>query len=144
MKMIDVYMKMTNLEMEIGTKLIIGDYTFIYVKRWLSETSVSYRFEDMKEKMLEDYYDIDLDFLNKEVELIQPMKKKYLIKVNIKGLIKELTVLNYQRLTGKIHLGSPGDTNFVKTSFTKSEMQSIEPIRAFLDDMKGKYTFIEV
>lgn len=88
MKMIDVYMKMTNLEMEIGTKLIIGDYTFIYVKRWLSETSVSYRFEDMKEKMLEDYYDIDLDFLNKEVELIQPMKKKYLIKVNIKGLIK--------------------------------------------------------
>lgn len=137
-------MKMTNFEIEIGTKLIIGDYTFIYVKRWLSETSVSYRFEDMKEKMLEDYYDIDLDFLNKEVELIQPMKKKYLIKVNIKGLIKELTVLNYQRLTGKIHLGSPGDTNFVKTSFTKSEMQSIEPIRAFLDDMKGKYTFIEV
>lgn len=144
MKMIDVYMKMKNLEMKIGTKLIIGDYTFIYVKRWLSETSVSYRFEDMKEKMLEDYYDIDLDFLNKEVKLIQPMKKKYLIKVNIKGLIKELTVLNYQRLTGKIHLGYPGDTNFVKTSFTKSEMQSIEPIRAFLDDMKGKYTFIEV
>lgn len=144
MKMIDVYMKMTNLEIKIGTKLIIGDYTFVYVKRWFSEASVSYRFEDMKEKMLEDYYDIDLDFLNKEVELIQPMKKKYLIKVNIKGLIKELTVLNYQRLTGKIHLGYPGDTNFVKTSFTKSEMQSIEPIRAFLDDMKGKYTFIEV
>ena len=144
MKMIDVYMKMTNLEIKLGTKLIIGDYTFVYVKRWFSEASVSYRFEDMKEKMLEDYYDIDLDFLNKEVELIQPMKKKYLIKVNIKGLIKELTVLNYQRLTGKIHLGSPGDTNFVKTSFTKSEMQSIEPIRAFLDDMKGKYTFIEV
>lgn len=144
MKMIDVYMKMTNFEIEIGTKLIIGDYTFIYVKRWLSETSVSYRFEDMKEKMLEDYYDIDLDFLNKEVELIEPKPKKYLIKVNIKGLIKELTVLNYQRLTGKIHLGYPGDTNFVKTSFTKSEMQSIQPVREFLEDMQGKYELIEI
>ncbi|MCJ0567016.1 hypothetical protein V4S36_07590 [Enterococcus cecorum] len=144
MKMIDVYMKMTNLEIKIGTKLIIGDYTFSYVKRWLSETSVSYRFEDMKEKTLEDYYGIDLDFLNKEVELIQHMKKKYLIKINIKGLIRELTVVNYQRLIGEIVLASPGDTNFVQTSFTKSEMQSIEPIREFLADMKGKYELIEV
>ncbi|XBG72212.1 hypothetical protein V4S28_07795 [Enterococcus cecorum] len=144
MKMIDVYMKMTNLEIKIGTKLIIGDYTFSYVKRRLSETSVSYRFEDMKEKTLEDYYGIDLDFLNKEVELIQHMKKKYLIKINIKGLIRELTVVNYQRLIGEIVLASPGDTNFVQTSFTKSEMQSIEPIREFLADMKGKYELIEV
>ncbi|MDZ5439304.1 hypothetical protein U1329_02115 [Enterococcus cecorum] len=144
MKMIDVYMKMTNLEIKIGTKLIIGDYTFSYVKRWLSETSVSYRFEDMKEKTLEDYYGIDLDFLNKEVELIQHTKKKYLIKINIKGLIRELTVVNYQRLIGEIVLASPGDTNFVQTSFTKSEMQSIEPIREFLADMKGKYELIEV
>lgn len=94
MRMIDVYMKMTNFEIELGTKLIIGDYTFVYVKRWLSETFVSYRFEDGKEKTLEDYYDIDLNFLNKEVDLIQPMKKKYLVKFNMRGLRKGREYLN--------------------------------------------------
>ena len=76
--------------------------------------------------------------------MIPHKEKKYLIKINIKGLIRELTVVNYQRLIGEIVLGSPGDTNFVQTSFTKSEMQSIEPIREFLADMKGNYELIEV
>lgn len=144
MKMIDVYMKMTNLEMEIGTKLIIGDYTFIYVKRWLSETSVSYRFEDMKEKMLEDYYDIDLDFLNKEVELIQPMKKKYLIKVNIQGLHEDFAYLNYSELQSYVVIDSKFDFERCRTQFTKKELQSIQPVREFLEDMQGKYELIEV
>ena len=59
-------------------------------------------------------------------------------------MIRELTVVNYQRLTGKIHLGSPGNTNFVQTSFTKSEMKSIKTVREFLEDMQGKYELIEV
>lgn len=81
--------------------------------------------------------------MNSEVELIPQEGKKYLISVHIKGLIRGLTVINYHRLFGKIVLGSPGDTNFVQTSFTKSEMESIEPIREFLQDMEGKYQLIE-
>lgn len=141
MKMIDVLNMMAEGKIKNDTKLIASTVLDTYEYRY----STGYRrFFNKYFNEIEDDFSLDEDFLNLEVKLIPPKPKKYLIKVNIKGLIKELTVLNYQRLTGKIHLGSPGDTNFVKTSFTKSEMQSIEPIRAFLDDMKGKYTFIEV
>lgn len=135
MKIIDVLNMIAKGEIEKGTKFILNDNLFIFNGRMFESNELTY---------LENCIFLNEKDLNKEVELIQPMKKKYLIKVNIKGLIKELTVLNYQRLTGKIHLGSPGDTNFVKTSFTKSEMQSIEPIRAFLEDMQGKFEMIEV
>lgn len=135
MKIIEILGKVANGEIEKGTKFILNDNLFIFNGRLFESNDSTY---------LENCIFLNEKDLNKEVELIEPMKKKYLIKVNIKGLIRELTVLNYQRLTGRIHLGSPGNTNFVQTSFTKSEMQSIEPIREFLDDMKGKYTFIEV
>lgn len=135
MKIIEVLQKVANGEIKKGTKFILGDNLFIFNGRMFESNELTY---------LENCIFLNEKDLNKEVELIQPMKKKYLIKVNIKGLIKELTVLNYQRLTGKIHLGSPGDTNFVKTSFTKSEMQSIKSVREFLKDMQGKYELIEV
>lgn len=144
MKMIDVYMKMTNFEIKIGTKLVIDGYAFDYVKRWLSETSLSYRFEYGKGKTLEDYYDIDLNFLNKEVEMIEPKEKKYLIAVHIKGLTNEATFLNYQPLLNKLSLGGAGQTYFTTTFFTKAELQSIQPVREFLEDMQGKYELIEV
>lgn len=151
MKMIDVYMKMTNFEIELGTKLIIGDYTFVYVKRWLSEKSVSYRFEDMKEKMLEDYYDIDLDFLNKEVELIPPKPKKYLIKLNVKWLKSSFSHVNYVNRGTDQYVLIGDDENLVRsdfscyqTQFTEKELQSIKPVKEFLDDMQGKYELVEV
>ena len=144
MKMIDVLIKLANGEIKDQTTLKIHDpvntlYTYTFngkYKSFYSNTEYS--------RELGNYFKINDNFLNREVELIEPKPKKYLIKVNIKGLIKELTVLNYQRLTGKIHLGSPGDTNFVKTSFTKSEMQDIKPVKEFLDDMQGKFELIEV
>lgn len=135
MKIIEILKKVANGEIEKGTKFILNDNLFIFNGRMFESNELTY---------LENCIFLNEKDLNKEVELIQPMKKKYLIKVNIKGLIKELTVLNYQRLTGKIHLGSPGDTNFVKTSFTKSEMQSIKSVREFLKDMEGKFELIEV
>ena len=144
MKMIDVYMKMTNLEIELGTKLIIGDYTFVYVKRWFSEASVSYRFEDMKEKMLEDYYDIDLDFLNKEVELIQPMKKKYLIKVNVQWFDKNFAYLNYDKSRNCVIVYNKVENATYKTQFTKQELKSIKPVREFLAGIGWKYELVEV
>lgn len=142
--MIDVLNMIAKGEIKDQTTLKIYDhagtlYPYTFEGKYNSfYSNTKYRRE------LGGYFKISGDFLNYEVELIPPKEKKYLIKVNIKGLIRELTVLNYQRLTGKIHLGSPGNTNFVQTSFTKSEMKSIEPIREFLDDMKGMYTFIEV
>lgn len=144
MRMIDVYMKMTNLEIELGTKLIIGDYTFVYVKRWFSELSVSYRFEDGKEKMLEDYYDIDLDFLNKEVELIQPKEKKYLIKVNVQWFDKDFAYLNYDKQRDCVIIYNKIENITYKTHFTKQELKSIKPVRESLKYMQGKYELIEV
>ena len=144
MKIIDVYMKMTNLEIELGTKLIIGDYTFVYVKRWFSETSVSNRFEDGKEKTLEDYYDIDLNFLNKEVDLIQPMKKKYLVRFDMRGLDKYFRYLNYVKKYEYVNVGDKVQTESHQTQFTKQELKSIQPVREFLEDMQGKYELIEV
>lgn len=135
MELINVLNLMAEGKIKEGTKLEFDGFEYEF-----SED----HFEDGIGDWLEDVHEISASFLNQEVELIPPKEKKYLIKVNIKGLIKELTVLNYQRLTGKIHLGYPGDTNFVKTSFTKSEMQSIQHIREFLEDMQGKYELIEI
>ena len=146
MKMIDVLNMMAKGKIKEGTKLKNGYKIYDYINDYTddSDDCSFVNQEDDRDELLEDNELITTDFLNIEVELIPPKPKKYLIKVNIKGLIKELTVLNYQRLTGKIHLGFPGDTNFVKTSFTKSEMQSIQPVREFLEDMEGKYELVEV
>lgn len=142
MKLIDVVNKWANNEIENETKLVVYDkagrrYTYTFDAR-------SDEFYDEYGNTLSGNRMMNIDYLTYEVKIIPPEEKKYLISVHIKGLIRELTVINYHRLLGKIVLGSAGDTNFVQTSFTKSEMQSIEPIREFLDDMKGKYTFIEV
>lgn len=142
MKMIEVMIKLANGWIEDQTTLKIYDphvsHTYTFEGKYNSfYSNTKYRRE------LGGYFKISGDFLNYKVELIPPKPKRYLIKVNIKGLIRELTVINYHRLLGKIVLGSAGDTNFVQTNFTKSEMQSIEPIREFLEDMKGKYELIE-
>lgn len=142
MKLIDVVNKWVNNEIENETKLVVYDeagrrYVYTFDAR-------SDEFYDKYGNTLSANPMMSIDYLTYEVKIVPPEEKKYLISVHIKGLIRELTVINYHRLLGKIVLGSVGDTNFVQTSFTKSEMQSIEPIRAFLDDMKGKYTFIEV
>ncbi|MDZ5548442.1 hypothetical protein [Enterococcus cecorum] len=143
MKMIEVLQKVANGEIKDQTTLKIYDHHVLHTYTFEGKYNSFYSNTKYRRE-LGGYFKISGDFLNYEVELIPPKEKKYLVKVNIKGLIKGLTVLNYQRLTGKIHLGSPGDTNFVKTSFTKSEMQSIKLVREFLDDMQGKYELIEV
>ena len=144
MKMIDVLCKLANGEIKEGTKLIIGGYMFDYVKRWLSETSVSYRFEYGKGKTLEDYYDIDINFLNKEVGLIPPEEKKYLVKFNMRGWKEHFRYLNYYKKNDSIEINSKRCTDSAKTHFTKDELQSIQPVREFLEDMQGKFELVEV
>lgn len=144
MKIIEVFIKLVNDEIKDQTILKIYDHTGTLYPYTFEGKYNSFYSNTKYRRELGGYFKISGDFLNFEVELIPPKEKKYLIKVNIKGLIRELTVVNYQRLTGKIHLGSPGNTNFVQTSFTKSELQSIQPVREFLEDMEGKYELIEV
>lgn len=142
--MIDVLNMMSKNEIKEGTKLIIGGYMFDYVKRWLSETSVSYRFEYGKGKTLEDYYDIDINFLNKEVGLIPPEEKKYLVKFNMRGWKEHFRYLNYYKKNDSIEINSKRCTDSAKTHFTKDELQSIQPVREFLEDMQGKFELVEV
>lgn len=142
MKLIDVINKWANNEIINETKLVVYDEAgrrYVYI------------FDAGCNEFYDEYGDtlggnrmMSMNYLEYDAKIISPEEKKYLISVHIKGLIQELTVINYHRLLGKIVLGSAGDTNFVQTSFTKSEMKSIEPIREFLHDMKGKYTYIEV
>ena len=94
--------------------------------------------EDEDEEM------ITQPFLNLEVELIPPKEKKYLVKFNMRGWIERFSYLNYYEKNESIELNTKQSSVFCKASFTKSELQSIQPVREFLEDMEGKYELIEV
>lgn len=51
--------------------------------------------------------------------------------------------LDYER-DERVHLNSKYETLSRQTEFTKQELQSIQPVREFLEDMEGKYELIEV
>ena len=82
--------------------------------------------------------------LNQEVELIPPKEKKYLVKFNMRGLDRGLAYLNYTKLRNCVIIQGKVDCVTYKTHFTKSELQTIQPVREFLEDMEGKYELIEV
>lgn len=81
-------------------------------------------------------------FLNKKVELIQP--KKYLVKLNIRWLPQPFEYLNYFELGKCVMIDRETGNESYKTHFTKKELQSIQPVREFLEDLDGKYELIEV
>ena len=83
-------------------------------------------------------------FLNLEVELIPPKEKKYLVKFNMRGLKENYRYLNYIESDECTHINDKRCTTIDKTKFTKDELQSIQPVKEFLDDMQGKYELIEV
>ncbi|OJG33634.1 hypothetical protein RT42_GL001904 [Enterococcus cecorum DSM 20682 = ATCC 43198] len=90
------------------------------------------------------YFKISGDFLNYEVELIPPEPKKYLVKFNMRGWKEHFRYLNYYKKNDSIEINSKRCTDSAKTHFTKDELQSIQPVREFLEDMEGKYELIEV
>ena len=142
MKMIDVLIKLANDEIKDKMILDIYDHTGdIYTYTFDEKFKAFY---DECDDELGGDFEISNKFLNYNVELIQPKPKKYLIAVHIKGLTNEATFLNYQPLLNKLSLGGAGQTYFTTTCFTKSELQSIQPVREFLEDMEGKYELIEV
>lgn len=83
-------------------------------------------------------------FLNKKVELRPPKPKKYLVKINIRGLNEGRNYLNYDTKDDFVLLNNGINGGVLKTNFTKSELKSIRLVREFLEDMEGKYELIEV
>lgn len=144
MKMIEVLNMMAKGEIKEGTKLIastvLDDYEYRY--------STGYRrFFNKYFNEIEDDFSLDEDFLNIDVEMIPPKEKKYLVKFNMRGLrsdIDEFCYLNYVKTYEYVDVDDKKQTVSHKTHFTKKELQSIKPVRKFLEDMQGKYEFIEV
>ena len=145
MKMIDVLNMMAEGEIKEGTKLQIGYKIYDYIKDYTESKNCSFvNQEDDRAEFLEDNEFITTDFLNKEVELIPPKSKKYLIKINIRGLQERFTYLNYCEASGRVNLHDKYRLSSIQTEFTKDELQSIESVREFLEDIEGKYELIEV
>lgn len=142
MKMIDVLIKLANDEIKDGTELEVHDsigrileYTF-YGKLKV--------FRDERFDGMDRWFSIDNSFLNLEVELIPPKEKKYLVKFNMRGLREDFAYLNYFERINRVMIHDEDDYGIYKTHFTKDELQSIKPVREFLEDIQGKYTLIDV
>ena len=146
-KIIDVLIKLANGEIKDQTTLKIHDpvntlYTYTFngkYKSFYSNTEYS--------RELGNYFKINDNFLNREVELIPPKPKKYLVKFNMRGLRngREYLNLDYdKRGDERVRIDDKCETLSMQTEFTKQELQSIQPVREFLEDMEDKYELIEV
>ena len=137
--MIDVLNKMAKDEIKGGTEIVIYyDFeAYVYKYHELYQTFLNDDFKRMEEEFV-----FGGDFLNYSVKLILPEEKRYLIKLNIKGIVG--TYLNCRRKTGILFLGDSSEGQYSQTKFTRQEMQDIQQVREFLEDMKGKYQLIEV
>lgn len=143
MKMIEVLQKVANGEIKDQTTLKIYDphvlHTYTFEGKYNSfYSNTKYRRE------LGGYFKISGDFLNYEVELIPPKEKKYLVKLTIRGINDENTYLNRNRKRNVIFLSDNFEGQYSQTKFTKQEMQDIQLVREFLEDIEGKYKLIEV
>lgn len=134
MKIIEILKKIANGEIEKGTKL------------WLEECSFNFdgdRFTNEQHPFGNSIF-LSTRFLNKEVELIPPKEKKYRVRFKLLGSSKEGSFLSWEKCPYGVFLSIQEGTGDIKTQFTKSELQSIEPVRKFLADAEGGYELIEV
>lgn len=145
MRMIDVFIKLANDEIKDQTILKVYDhtgdmYTYTFDKKFKEF------YDEYNNEMIDDFK-ISNKFLNYEVELIPPKEKKYLVKFNMRWLrsdIGETRYLNYVKKYEYVHIAGKAQNLSHKTQFTKQELQSIQPVREFLEDMEGKYELIGV
>lgn len=141
MKLIEVLQKVAEGKIKKGTKFILGDNLFIFNGDRFKAGNF----------YLGGRIFLNARDLNREVDLIPPKPKKYLIKLNAKWLKSSLSHVNYvNRGTGQYVIIGDGEnlgsTDFgcYQTQFTEKEMESIKPVKEFLDDMQGKYMLVEV
>ena len=146
MKMIDVLNMVAEGKIKEGSKLKIGGNTYSYIDTYTDDDGYCsfVNEEGYSDTFLEDEEMITQHFLNLEVEMIPPKEKKYLVKFNMRGLKENYRYLNYIESDECAHINDKRCTTIDKTKFTKDELQSIQPVKEFLDDMEGKYELIEV
>ena len=146
MRMIEVFDLMAKGEIKEGTKLVIGGNVYSYIDTYTDDSGCSFVKEGgYSDTFLEDEEMITQPFLNLEVELITPKEKKYLVKFNMRWIDEGTRYLNYDVEEKSVFLS--GDEHYdaqFMTHFTKDELQSIQSLREFLEDMGGKYELIEV
>ena len=135
MRIIDVLNMVAEGKIKEGTKLILNDDLFIF-NGGVFGSGLYY---------LENCMFLKEEDLNREVELIPPKEKKYLVKLHIRGLLTIRNYLNYYNDSIKqwVELSDSSGEGFYQTRFTKQEMQDIQLVRKFLEDMEGKYELIE-
>lgn len=134
MKIIEVMNMVAEGKIKKGTKFIVGKRTYTFNgDMFILEQS------QFGGNLLLSARD-----LNQEVDLILPKPKKYLVKFNMRGLKENEMYLNYQTKNDYVFIDTTQQSLVYKTIFTKSELQSIQLVREFLEDMQGKYQLIEV
>lgn len=145
MKMIEVLNMIAEGKIKEGTKLVIGGNVYSYIDTYTCDSGCSFVNEEgYSDTFLEKEEMITQPFLNLEVELIEPKPKKYLVKFNMRGLKEPFRYLNYIENDEFVHINDKRGITFAKNSFTKDELQSIQLVKEFLEDMEGKFELIEV
>ena len=134
MRIIEVLNMIAEGKIKEGTKIILNDDLHFIFNGRVFESDLY---------LLENCMFLKEEDLNQEVELIPPKEKKYLVKFNMRGLDRGLAYLNYTKLRNCVIIQDKVDCVTYKTHFTKSELQTIQPVREFLEDMEGKYELIE-
>lgn len=140
MRMIDVLNKLSKGEIKAQTKLFVYDHIeCIDIYTFDGKVFYNERDEEIGSNFL-----ISAMFLNYTVELIPPKEKKYRVRFELLGSSKKGSFLSWEKCPYGVFLSIQESTGDIKTHFTKSELQSIEPVREFLEDMQGKYELIGV
>ena len=114
MKLIEVLQKVANGEIEKGTKFILGDNLYIFNRDRFRAGNF----------YLDGRIFLNARDLNREVDLIPPKEKKYLVKFNMRWWIERFSYLNYYEKNESIELNTKQSSVFCKASFTKDELQS--------------------
>lgn len=140
MKMIDVLIMMAEGNLKEGTILKFVDSCNEIVSYIYDEEMNA--FYDKAQYDLGSEGEICGPFLNKKVELIPPKEEKYLIKVTFMGFSNRY--LTYSLGENDVIVATERVPIFLKSRFTKSEMQSIPAVKKFLEDFQGEYELIRV
>lgn len=139
MKMIDVLNLMAEGKIGEGTKLIVSDgfqeFEYEYIKRYLTFVD-----EDLDE--LDERFNIEENFLNREVRLEQPNEQKYRIKLPYSELYiflckdedDEIKIYTFEKDTPIIEIfirAAEACRLKYKTEFTEQDFEEIEELKPY-------------
>lgn len=114
MKIIEVLQKVSNGEIEKGTKFILNDNLFIFNGRMFESNDLTY---------LENCIFLNEKDLNKEVELIQPAPKEYQLRLYEEDDLSYVVRSSYNS-DFNYDLGSKMELCEFTTKFTQEEIDN--------------------